>query len=80
MLADEPSFVAWKVLLTLIPYPLRRSVGSTHADSSKSGFQPTFRPAAPTHSFPLGTGQHVFQPLSIEYLARAAYVAGPELW
>ena len=60
VLADEPSFVAWKVLLTLIPYPLRRSVGSTHADSSKSGFQPTFRPAAPTHSFPLGTGQHVF--------------------
>ena len=46
--------------VTPIPYPLRRSVGSTHADSSKSGFQPTFRPAAPTHGFPLGTGQHVF--------------------
>src|SRR3984957_11149709 len=59
-LADEPGFVAWKMLLTLIPYPLRRSVGGAHTDSSKSGFQPTFRPAAPTHSFPLGAGQHVF--------------------
>src|SRR5262249_47020960 len=28
--------------------------------SSKSGFQPAFRPAAPTHSSPFGIGQHVF--------------------
>jgi hypothetical protein len=41
-------------------YSLRRSVGGAHTDSSKSGFQPTFGPAAPTHSFPLGAGQHVF--------------------
>ena len=47
-------------VLTLIPYSLRRSVGGAYTDSSKSGFQPTFRPAAPTHSFPLGAGQHVF--------------------
>src|SRR5271157_503824 len=60
VLADEPGFVAWKMLLTFIPYPLRGPVRGAHTDSSKSGFQPTFRPAAPTHSFPLGTGQHVF--------------------
>ena len=37
LLADEPGLVPWKMLLTLIPYPLRRSVGDTHTDSSKSG-------------------------------------------
>src|SRR5271154_4468344 len=56
----EPGLVPWKMLLTLIPYPLRRSVGDAHADSSKPGFQPAFRPAAPTHSSPCRTGQHVF--------------------
>ena len=60
VLADKPSFVAWKVLLTLIPYPLRRSVGDADTDSSKSGFQPAFRPVTLTHSSPLGTCQHVF--------------------
>src|SRR6202043_1370086 len=60
VLADEPSLVPRKMLLTFVPYPLRRSVGCTHTDSSKAGFQPVFRPAAPTHSSPLGCGQHVF--------------------
>lgn len=60
VLADEPRLVPWKMLLTLIPYPLRSSVGDAHTDSRKSGFQPAFRPAAPTHSSPLGCGQHVF--------------------
>ena len=41
MLADEPGFVSWKMLLTLIPYRLRRSVGDADTDSSKSGFEPT---------------------------------------
>src|ERR1700740_3374357 len=59
VLADEPGLVPWKMLLPLIPYPLGRSVGAAHTDSSKSGFQPAFRPAAPTHSSPLSTGQHV---------------------
>ena len=80
VLADQPSLVAWKMLLTLIPYPLGRTVGSTHTDGGKPGFQPTLRTAAPTHSSPLGTGQTCLQPLSIEYLARAVYVAGLELW
>ena len=60
VLADEPSLITWKMLLTFIPYPLRRPVGDAHTDSSKSGFQPAFRPAAPAHSSPLGSGQHVF--------------------
>ena len=60
LLTDEPSLITWKMLLTFIPYPLRRSVGGAHADSSKSGFEPAFRPASPAHIFPLGIGQHVF--------------------
>ena len=38
MLADEPSLVAGKMLLTFVPYPLRRPVGDAHTDSSKPGF------------------------------------------
>src|SRR5215471_15327664 len=60
VLADEPSLIPWEMLLTLIPYSLGRSIGGAHTDSSKSGFQPAFRPAAPTHSSPFGIGQHVF--------------------
>ena len=60
LLANEPGFVAREMLLTLIPYPLRRAVGGADTESSKSGFQPTFRPAAPTHGFPFGAGQHLF--------------------
>ena len=60
LLTDEPSLITWKMLLTFIPYPLRRSVGGAHTDSSKSGFEPAFRPASPAHIFPLGIGQHVF--------------------
>lgn len=33
--ANQPSLVAGQMLLTLIPDPLRRSVGNPHADSSK---------------------------------------------
>ncbi len=47
MLANEPRLVAREMLLILIPYSLRRPVGDAHTDSSKSGFQPTLRPAAP---------------------------------
>ncbi|MGY4473349.1 hypothetical protein ACVILL_000763 [Bradyrhizobium sp. USDA 3364] len=46
LLVDEPSFVAWQMLLTLFPYSLKRFVGGAHTDSSESGFQPTFGPAA----------------------------------
>ncbi|MDA9473236.1 hypothetical protein XI03_01480 [Bradyrhizobium sp. CCBAU 65884] len=60
MLANKPSFVAWEMLLTFIPYPLRRAVGGPDTESSKLGFKPTFRPATPTHGFPFGAGQHLF--------------------
>src|SRR6476620_7864787 len=48
------------MLLPLVPYPLGRTVGSTHTDGGKPVFEPTLRTAAPTHSSPLRTGQHVF--------------------
>ena len=60
VLTDEPSLVAGKMLLTFVPYPLRRPVGDAHTDSSKPGVQPAFRAAAPTHCSPLGSGQHIF--------------------
>ena len=58
--ADEPGLVARHVLLTHVPDPLRRSVGGTHTDGGKSGFQRALRAASPAHSLPLGIGQHVF--------------------
>src|SRR6266536_2209874 len=48
------------MLLTLVPYPLRRSVGCVHADRGKAGFQPALGPGSPAHILPLGIGQHVF--------------------
>ena len=60
LLANEPGFVAWEMLLTFIPYPLRRAVGGPDTESSKLGFKPTFRPATPTHGFPFGAGEHLF--------------------
>ena len=58
VLAYQPRLVSWKMLLTFVPYPLRRPVGGTNTNSGKPGFQPAFRSASPTHIFPLGTGQH----------------------
>src|SRR5438445_4556616 len=58
--ADEPSLVAWQMLLTLVPDPLRWSVGYADTDSGKAGFELAFRPGSPAHSLPLGIGQHVF--------------------
>src|SRR5213079_2401710 len=48
------------MLLTLVPDPLRRSVGNPHADCSKTSLELSFRPAAPTDGAPSGIGQHVF--------------------
>src|SRR5262249_39889944 len=58
--ADQPSLVAGQMLLTLVPDPLRRSVGNPHADCSKTSLELSFRPAAPTDGAPSGIGQHVF--------------------
>ena len=74
--ADEPNLVPRQMLLTLVPDPLRWSVGDPHADGGKASFELAFRPGSPTHSLPLGIGQHVFGCVSIEYLGRAADVGG----
>ena len=58
--ADKPGFVARQMLLALVPDPLRWSVGCAYADGGKAGFELAFRPGSPTHSLPLGSGQHVF--------------------
>src|SRR5215510_4937166 len=58
--ADQPSLVAGQMLLTLVPDPLRRSVGNPHADCSKTSLELSSRPAAPTDGAPSGIGQHVF--------------------
>src|ERR1700747_433334 len=44
VLTDEPSLVAGKVLLTFVPYPLRRPVSDAHPDRRKPGFPPAFGP------------------------------------
>src|SRR6266536_2227179 len=40
---DEPSLVPWQMLLTLVPDPLRWSVGDPHADRSKTSLELSFR-------------------------------------
>jgi hypothetical protein len=57
---DEPRFVSWKVLLTHVLDPLRRSIGGPHAKRGEASFQPTLGAVSPTHILPLGIGQHVF--------------------
>ena len=44
MLADEPSLLARQMLLTLVPDPLRWSVGDAHADSSETSLSFPFVP------------------------------------
>src|ERR1044071_2086104 len=58
--ANQPSLVAGQMLLTLVPDPLRRSVGNPHADRSKTSLELSFRAGAPTDGAPFGIGQHVF--------------------
>src|SRR5262245_14423436 len=48
------------MLLTLVPDPLRRSVGNPHADRRKTSLELSFRAGAPTDGAPFGVGQHVF--------------------
>src|SRR5262249_49726194 len=59
--ADEPSLVAGQMLLTLVPDPLRRSVGDPHANSSKTSLELSFGAGAPTDGPPSGVGQHVLR-------------------
>ena len=52
--------ICGQMLLTLVPDPLRSSVGCTHTDRGKTGFELSFRASTPTDVPPLGIGQHVF--------------------
>ena len=61
MFADEPSLVPRKMLLPLVPDPLRRSVGYPYTDSRKAGFELSFRTGSPANGPPRGIGQHVFR-------------------
>ena len=45
--ADQPGLVPRKMLLTLVPDPLRRSVGDPHADRGKAGFELALRAGSP---------------------------------
>jgi hypothetical protein len=58
--ADEPNLIPRQMLLTLVPDPLRWSVGDPHADGGKAGFELAFRPGSRVHRLPLGIGEHVF--------------------
>ncbi len=58
--ADEPSLLPGQMLLTLVPDPLRWSVGDPHANSSKTSLELSFCAGAPTDGVPFGMGQHVF--------------------
>ena len=60
MLADEPGLVARQMLLTLVPDPLRRSVGNPHADGGEASLELSFCSDAPTDVPPWGVGQHGF--------------------
>ncbi|MDA9489494.1 hypothetical protein XI08_09995 [Bradyrhizobium sp. CCBAU 11361] len=53
LLANEPGFVAGEMLLTFIPYPLRRAVGGADTESSKSGFERPFVPLRQLTAFHL---------------------------
>src|SRR3954470_8559977 len=48
------------MLLTLVPDPLWGSIGRSHTDRGKAGFELSFRAGTPTDGLPLGIGQHVF--------------------
>src|SRR5262249_47697493 len=58
--ADEPSLLPGQMLLTLVPNPLRWSVGDPHANSSKASLGLSFRAGTPTDGVPFDMGQHVF--------------------
>src|SRR5262249_35562475 len=70
--ADEPSLLPGQMLLTLVPNPLRWSVGDPHANSSKTSLELSFRAGTPTDSVPFDMGQHGLRLLSIECQERAA--------
>ena len=70
--ADEPSLVPGQMLLTLVPDPLRWSVGDPHADSSKTSLELSFRSGAPTDGAAMWRWPACLRPPSIECQERVA--------
>src|SRR4030081_3158522 len=70
--ADKPGLVSRQMLLTLVPDPLRWSVGGAYTDSGKAGFElpPSSRFAS--SQFAIWHRPACLRPPSIEYLGRAA--------
>src|SRR6185295_17507866 len=58
--ADEPKFLARRMLLASAPDPLRRSVGDPHAQSDEARLEFSFGAKAPADLAPLSLAQHVF--------------------
>ena len=58
--ADEPGLVPRQMLLTLVPDPLRWSVGRAHTHSRKAGFELSLRAGAPADVLPPGISEHIF--------------------
>src|ERR1700704_4361843 len=58
--ADKPGLVSRQMLLTLVPDPLRWSVGRAHTHSRKAGFELSLRAGAPADVLPLGISEHIF--------------------
>src|SRR5258708_12963203 len=52
--ADEPGLVPRQMLLTLVPDPLRWSVGRAHTHSRKAAFELSLRAAPPPRVLPPG--------------------------
>src|SRR5258708_17621450 len=58
--ADEPGLVPRQMLLTLVPDPLRWSVGRAPTHSPKAGFALSLRAGAQAHVLPPGLSAQFF--------------------
>lgn len=59
VLAHKPSLVPWGMLMTLVPDPLRWSIGNPDADSGETSLELSLRPSSPADGLPDGVGQLV---------------------
>src|ERR1700704_4545169 len=57
---DQPGFVPWQMLLTLVPDALRWSVGDPYADRGEASLELAFCAGAPADGLPFGGRHHVF--------------------
>jgi len=80
LLADEPGLVTRKMLLTFVPYPLRRSIRRCAHGQQQIGLRAGLSSRFASSHFSIWHRPACLQPLPIEYPARAACGAAPELW